>query len=280
MYGFKSRLLLSLWIALFPAGLLSAKDAKPDISINKKYVEISVTVDPAMKPIPALFENCLAEGKTWAAKMDGTATIEWRSNPSAFRDGMGWNYDRDYGLRSIIGHYVSVVRSDSTFEGGAHPNQEIDTILWDSTAQKRISIRPFFTETADKGPTMMALAKLASLAVAAEKLKDGINGYADNDNTPASKMTPEQELQKDQFIRDGIKPVLLGVGAVTFAPSTESGKSSGLTFHYSPYAVGPYVEGPHTIFVPWTAFQQYLSVDGKALFGGTRPPADEKDWEQ
>lgn len=257
---------------------LQASTAKPEISIEKKYVEISVEVDPGFKPFAGLFDNCLAEGKSWADKMNAAATRQWQSDRSAFRDGLQWTYDRNYALRSVVGRYVSIVRSDGTFEGGAHPNQAIDTILWDAEAKKRISIRAFFNETADNGPTMTALARSAQLAVAAAKLARDINGYSD-DNTPASKMTPEQELRRDNFIIDGVKPGLQHIGPVTLAPSTEAGKSAGLTFHYSPYAVGPYVEGPYTVFVPWTAFQQYLSAEGKALFGGTRPQADEKDWQ-
>ena len=46
---------------------------------------------------------------------------------------------------------------DGTYTGGAHPNTRIDTILWDRDARKRISIRPFFIETADNGPTMNAM---------------------------------------------------------------------------------------------------------------------------
>ncbi len=42
-------------------------------------------------------------------------------DPGAFRDGMKWSYDRGYSLRSAIGYYVSVVRSDDTFEGGRIP---------------------------------------------------------------------------------------------------------------------------------------------------------------
>ena len=187
--------------------------------------------------------------------------------------GLQWSYDRTYDVRSVVGRYVSIVRSDGAFEGGAHPNEEIDTILWDAVAQKRISIRPFFAETADGGPTMTALARSAQLAVAAAKLANGINGYGD-DHTPASKLTPEQELRQDSFIKDGIKPKLLELGPVTLAPSTESGKSAGLTFHYSPYGVDPYVEGPYTIFVPWTDFRQYLSPEGVAIFGGARPKGD------
>lgn len=254
----------------------SFADTPPQISIQKKYLEISVVVDTGLKPFAGLFANCLAEGKVWADKANADATAQWRSDPRPFH-GMQWSYDRVYDLRSVVGRYVSIVRSDGTFEGGAHPNQEINTILWDAVAEKRISIRPFFTETADNGPTMTALARQAELAVAAAKLANGINGYGDDD-TPATQMTPEHELRQDSFIKDGIKPKLLELGAVTLAPSTESGKSAGLTFHYSPYAVGPYAEGPYTVFVAWTEFRQYLSSEGAAIFGGTRPKGDADKW--
>ena len=251
--------------------------AAPQISIEKRYVEISVAIEPALKPFTGLFANCLAEGRAWSDKMNNAATAEWRDNRGSFRDGLGWSYNRNYALRSVVGRYVSIVRSDGTFEGGAHPNQEIDTILWDAGAQKRVSIRPFFTETSDNGPTTIALAQLAKLAVAAKKLANGINGYG-ADDTAASKLTPQGELRQDNFINDGIKPVLLELGPVTLAPSTESGKSAGLTFHYSPYGVGPYAEGPYTVFVSWTAFRQYLSPEGAAIFDGTRPKSDEDKW--
>jgi hypothetical protein len=247
---------------------------KPQISIETKYVKISLTVDSELGPFSELFAGCLVEGKAWVNKTNGDAAAEWRDNRKAFR-GLQWFYDRDYVLRSVVGRYVSVVRSDDWFDGGAHPNQHADTILWDNVARKRTNIRALFTETADNGPTMSALAQTAKLAVAAAKLAKGINGY--DDDAPAAKdMTPEQEIGHDSFIKDGIKPALLEIGPVTLAPSTETGKSSGLTFHYSPYGVGPYVEGPYTVFVPWTAFRQYLSPQGAATFGGERPKSDEE----
>lgn len=268
------------WALIIAAGglALPAEAAAPTIAIKKKYVEITVTVDETFKSYPGLFANLLAEGKPWAQRMDRDATAQWHDQPSLFRDGLQYTYDLGYAFRSAVGRYVSVVRTEDMFEGGAHPNEDIDTILWDSTAQKRISVRPFFTETADSGPTMTELARLARLAVAAEKLSRGITGYSDDD-TPADKMTPEQELKADTFISDGIKPKLLGVGPVTLASSSENGRSAGLTFHYSPDAVGPHVEGPYTVFVPWTAFQQYLSDQGKTVFAGVRPKDDGKNWQ-
>jgi hypothetical protein len=246
--------------SLSPAqGIIAANNAThPQISIKTKFVEIDVTVDTVLKPFPELFADCLSEGKAWFNKKKGDTAAEWRDNRKAFR-GLQWYYARNYTLRSVVGPYISVERSDEWFDGGAHPNRHSDTILWNNVARKRTNIRAFFLETADNGPTMTTLAQLAKLAVAAAKLAKDISGYDEDDDTPAEKMTPEQELQHDQFINDGIKPKILELGPVTLAPSTETGKSSGLTFHYSPYGVGPYVEGPYTVFVPWTKFQQYLS---------------------
>lgn len=249
---------------------------KAQISIETKYAKISLTVDSELRPFTELFANCLAEGKAWFNKTNSDTAAEWGDNRKAFR-GLQWFYDRDYVLRSVIDRYVSVVRNDDWFDGGAHPNQHADTILWDDVAHKRVNIRVLFTETADNGPTMSALAGAAKLAVAAAKLAKDINGY--DDDAPAAKdMTPEQEIEHDSFIKDGIKPAILEIGPVTLAPSTQTGKSSGLTFHYSPYGVGPYVEGPYTVFVPWTAFRQSLSPQGAALFGGERPKSDEEKW--
>jgi len=249
---------------------------KAQISIETKYVKISLTVDAEIGRFSELLASCLAEGKAWVNKANSDTAAEWRDNRKAFR-GLQWFYDWEYVLRSVIGRYVSVVRSDDWFDGGAHPNHHADTILWDDVAHKRTNIRDLFAETADSGPTMSALAQAAKLAVAAAKLANDINGY--DDDAPAAKdMTLEQEIEHDNFIKDGIKPAILEIGPVTLAPSSETGKSSGLTFHYSPYGVGPYVEGPYTVFVPWTAFRQYLSPQGVAIFGGERPKSDEEKW--
>src|SRR6185295_3538982 len=104
-----------------------------------------------------------------------------------------------------------------------------------------------------------AMAKLVRAAVNAEKKKRD-REVEDNPET-------------DTWLQ-GIEPSLLKLGPVTLAPSTESGKSAGLTFHFSPYMVGPYSDGPLTVFVPWTDFKDRLSPDGAALFGGTRPEND------
>jgi hypothetical protein len=245
-------------------------ETTPQIDIATKSVQVSVKVDPALRKFPGLFEDSLAEGKRWAERNRAEAAKAARDEPEFFRGGRRWTFERSYALLSVVGRYISVLRDDGTFTGGAHPNSYENTVLWDRDARKRVNIRPFFRETADNGPTMTALARLASVAVAAEKLqRDAINV-----DVPKEKLTPERLVELDNFITDGIKPSLLKIGPISLAPSTETGKSSGLTFHYSPYAVGAYAEGPYTVFVPWTAFQSFLSQQGTAIFGGSLPKSD------
>ena len=50
-----------------------------------------------------------------------------------------------------------------------------------------------------------------------------------------------------------------------------------LTFHYPPYAVGPYAEGQYVAFVPWETLKPYLAPEGQRIFGGARPKGDADD---
>jgi hypothetical protein len=246
-------------LACFAAATAFATEPKPDAAIKNRNIDASVLLDDKIKADPALAADCLAEGRKWMDKNAAEAAASRKEDPMMFRDG-AWTLERKYGVRSVVdGHYVSVIRADYMNTGGAHPNSDVNTILWDSTAKKRISIRPFFTETADNGPTMTAMRKAVIAALNIEKKK------RDTSDTATA------EWYKS------VEPKLLKIGAVTLAPSTEAGKSSGLTFHYPPYAVGPYAEGEYVAFVPWETLKPYLSTEGARIFGGARPKGDDDD---
>lgn len=245
-------------IACFATSAALAAEPRPDAAIWNKNVEASVFLDDKIKADAALSGDCLAEGKRWIDKNAADAAASRKQDPVLFRNG-GWSFERKYAVRSVVdGRYISIVRSDYMNTGGAHPNSDVDTILWDTTAKKRISIRPFFTETADNGPTMKAMLKGVIASLNIEKKK--------RDSTE----TATAEWYK------GLEPKLLKIGAVTLAPSTEAGKSSGLTFHFPPYAVGPYAEGEYVAFVPWESLKPYLTPEGVKIFGGARPKDDEQ----
>lgn len=220
-------------------------------------IDANVFLDAKIKADPALAADSLAEGKKWIDKNAAEAAKSMKEDPQFFRDGR-WSFERKYSIHSVVGdRYVSIVRADYMDTHGAHPNSDVNTILWDRNDRKRISIRPFFTETADNGPTMKAMrnAVIASLKIEKKKRDAG-------------------DTATDEWFKD-LEPKLPKIGAVTLAPSTEAGKSSGLTFHYPPYAVGPYVEGEYVAFVPWETLKRYLSAEGMRIFGGARPKGDD-----
>jgi hypothetical protein len=233
-----------------------ADDLKPDASIKTRAIEASVFLDARIKTDPALAADCLAEGKTWMDKNAADAASSMKQDPQFFKDG-GWAFERKYSVRSVIAdRYVSVVRTDFMDTHGAHPNTDVNTILWDKAEHKRISIRPFFKETADNGPTMTAMLKAVIESLKIEKKKRD------------SSATATAEWFK------GLEPKLLKIGAVALAPSTDLGKSSGLLFYFPPYAVGPYVEGGYVAFVPWETLKPFLSSEGVRIFDGARPKGD------
>lgn len=243
-------------VACMAAPGIARAEPKPDFSIKTKALDASVFLDAKIKADRALAANCLAEGKKWAESNRADAEKERESDPELFRNGP-WTMERKYETRSVVdGRYVSIVRDDYEYTGGAHPNSTTDTILWDKSAGKRISIRPFFTETEDNGPTMKAMRQGIVASLLAEKKQRGLE-------------------DSDLSAIEAIEPKLLKIGPVSLAPSTVKGKSSGLTFHYAPYAVGSYAEGGYVAFVPWETLQPYLTPEGVRIFGGARPKSDQ-----
>jgi hypothetical protein len=233
-----------------------AADPKPDAVIKTKSIEARVLLDDKIKAAPTLAADCLAEGKKWLDKNAAEAAASRKEDPQFFKEG-GWDFERKYAVRSVVAdRYVSILRNDYMDTHGAHPNSDVNTVLWDRAENKRISIRPFFTETADNGPAMKAMVQAVIASLKIEKKKRGAG-----------------ETATDEWFKE-LAPSLLKIGAVTLAPSTDAGKSSGLTFHYPPYAVGPYAEGEYVAFVPWEALKPYLTAEGTRIFGGSRPKSD------
>ena len=236
------------------ASLAHAAPPKPVISTKTKAVEISVAFDDTIKVRTELAANILGEGKRWAERERREADREWQNSPELFRGGQRWTLERDYAVVSVVAdRYISILRTDYTYTGGAHPNTTLETVLWDEQTKKRISIRPFFNDLSDNSRAMVEIQNAVISSLTTEKKERGTYDPSDN-----------------EWFKN-LQPSLFKIGAVVLEPSSEAGKSSGLTFHYSPYAVGPYAEGSYTAFVPWRILRPYLTAEGLAIFGGDKP---------
>lgn len=237
----------------------AAADEKPAIEVATTLIEANASIDGTLKAFPGLYDNLLAEARRELAKQRVQAVKDRKETPDMFAEGRHYTYERNYALRSHIGRYASVVRADY-FDGlGAHPNHLTDTILWDTQARKRISVRPFFKEAETGGPALQTLADAIRAALVVAKKERGAT-----------------DVENDSGL-DSIKPDLTKMGALALAPSSEADKCAGFVVYFSPYAVGSYAEGDYTLFVPWSAFKDHLSPAGIAIFGGERPADDEKN---
>lgn len=247
-----SRLFATVLLLAVSCTAAPAADRKPDIALKAKYTEVTVSFDDAIKSDAPLLNYLSVAGKAWAAKTLKELVAQRKDMsdlPAEIRN-RPWSSERSYTQDALVaGRYASIIRGDFSYAGGAHPNHGNDTLLWDRQAGKMISIRPFFTELADNGPAMTAIRTAVVADLKLEKKK------RDPDNPDLSPV-------------DALESKLLKIGPVSLAPSTAAGKSSGLTFHYDPYAVGSYAEGGYTAFVPWTVLKPYLSAEGAAIFGG------------
>lgn len=251
--------LLGACVFLSAAGSAAAAEPKPDIALKSRAVTISVTLDSKIKSNAKLTAYLMADGKKWANSNFAEANQQLKDSPELFNSGR-WEQEREYTLESVIaGRYSSILCNDFVFAGGAHPNRGYQTYLWDDQAKKPISIRPFFTELKDDGPALTTILRAVIASLAEEKKERGT-------------YFPE-DLSWQKYI----EPKLLKIGPVLLAPSTESGKSSGLEFQYGPYAVGAYVEGSYEAFVPWAVLKPFLSPEGLAIFGGERPASEKAE---
>jgi len=245
---------------VFSPSAARGQEEKPVLAVKTPYVEIEVSIGKELRAYAPLYAALLADAKKYFEQSRKDAHDAWQADRRSFRD-HPWTFDRSYRLRVAAPPYVSVLIDSGEYTGGAHPNSALDTLLWDIRANKRVEAETLFRKTAKNGPTATALAKLVRDAIVAEKKKRDI---------------PVEDPATDTWL-EPIKPDFSTLGAPSLAPSTVAGRASGMTFHFSPYGVGPYVEGTYTAFVPFSALEPYLTDEARKIFAGERPKSDEDE---
>lgn len=255
--------MLSLVLAMLVSncGAPMVAHAAPAATSKTRAFEGKIEIDPRLADYPALYALLLAEGRRALAEQRREAEETRRSDPAAFGR-VPWSLHRAYRLRADTARYVSLIRIDDTYSGGAHPNRGIVAVLWDKQAEQMGSAFSLFADLATGGPTLTTLAGAVRAALAQVKKKRGIEVAAD----PAA----------DEWLKE-VGPDREKLGEPSLAPSTLPGKASGMTFHFAPYAVGPYAEGSFTAFVPASVLAPLLKPEARALFAGNRPAADARE---
>jgi hypothetical protein len=235
--------------------------AKPVFSVKSRVFEGKIEIDAKLRPFAKLRAFLLAEGKRGLAAVKKGADELGVEGLGTYKN-HAWTDDVTFTLRSNVSPIICVLRRDAIDMGGAHPNTEVATTMWDRNAERPLALGDLFVEAAEGGPTLTALAKLIRDDFAAERRKDGLE-VADDPATDSMLKRVEARIDK--------------LGSPSLAPSTVPGKASGLTFHFSPYAVAGFADGVQVAFVPGQAILPLLKPRLRPLFGGDRPESDTKD---
>ena len=210
------------------------------------FAEVSLTLPIAIKAQPDLHARLYA-----AAVRD---LREFSEGAQADRTEAGGDegqspYDKSIEITpgAETGKLFSLIRTDSEYTGGAHPNSSFAAILWDKALKREVAAADLFTKTVD----LSALDAALCAAINAEKKK--------RDPQAETVALTGSEMWKC--------PRASSI-ALRAGDRHQPGKAGGLIFLIGPYQVGPYSEGAYEVTVPQSAFRALLAPAYADEFAG------------
>ena len=227
--------------------------------------ELSLTLPPVVRHAPVLADR-LYRGETKALLAFAAQAADpkdgLRSEPRAFRDQGAWEMQVDYGPAMETGRLLSLYRSAYTDTHGAHPNHSDGGVVFDKTANRNLHPLDLLNPGADQRPLDRALCDAARAA------KRERNEGPWNEKEDSNFSCPTwRGLYLDGKLLEGSSPP-----QIALTPGDVAGKAGGLTFIYSPYDIGAYVEGGYAVVVQQAVFRAALKPEYAAEFAGRAKP--------
>ena len=234
------------------AAAVTPADAAAPMAFESKtpFAEVSLTLPIALKAQPDLHARLYAAGVRDLREFTEGAQAD-RTEAGGDAGMPPYNRSIEITPGAETGKLFSLIRTDSEYTGGAHPNASFASILWDKALKREITGANLFTRTGD----LSALDNALCAAINAEKKK----------RDPAAR-TVGLTGGDWQCPRAAATPFVLASG-------TQPGKAGGLVFLIGPYQVGPYAEGSYQVTVSQTAFRSLLAPAYADEFAGEPKPA-------
>lgn len=143
--------------------------------------------------------------------------------------GWAWTHSESTDLQGAAGAYLSLLTSFYYYTGGAHPNSHSQSLLVRKTESgvQAVELAELFDPSTDW------LAEVTSQVVA------------------------DLAAQGAEWVVTGEVTADAGLELATFTL-----EPAGLTFHFDPYAVGPYVQGAFRVTLPYADLTQLAAAGG------------------
>lgn len=216
--------------------------------------EIRITLPRTAETAPGLFRAVLEPVREEMSgfRREAEAAMQEAEEDPDYR-WQAWTYEVAFDERYARAPYASLLRTDFTYTGGAHPNTDFAVVNFDSDAGVEIYLSDLFDDISPGSPVLRAIADHVRADLAAQK----------------------SERFGETVSPDDEELAVVGPEAATFAlftlePAAGGDGAAGITVHFPPYAVGAYAEGAYEAFVPAEVFAGHLADRFSGLFGGTR----------
>ena len=232
--------------------VVTPADAAAPMAFESKtaFAEVSLTLPVAIKAQPDLHARLYAAAVRDLREFSEGAQAD--RTEAGGDEGMG-AYDKSIEITTgaETGKLFSLIRTDSEYTGGAHPNSSFAAILWDKALKREVPAADLFTKTGDLSALDIALCA----AINAEKKKR--DPQAETVSLTGSDMWKCPRAASIPFV---------------LAQGTRPGKAGGLVFLIGPYQVGPYSDGSYEVTVPQSAFRALLAPAYADEFAGEPKP--------
>ena len=232
--------------------IVTPADAAAPMAFESKtaFAEVSLTLPVAIKAQPDLHARLYAAAVRDLREFSEGAQAD--RTEAGGDEGMGaYNKSIEITPGAETGKLFSLIRTDSEYTGGAHPNSSFAAILWDKALKRELAAADLFTKTGD----LSALDTALCAAINAEKRK----------RDPQARTVSLTGSDMWTCPRAASVPFVLAQG-------TMPGKTGGLVFLIGPYMVGPYSEGAYEVTVPQSAFRSLLAPAYADEFAGQPKP--------
>ena len=235
-----------------PGAVITPADAAAPMAFESKtaFAEVSLTLPVAIKAQPDLHARLYAAAVRDLREFSEGAQAD--RTEAGGDEGMG-AYDKSIEVTpgAETGKLFSLIRTDSEYTGGAHPNSSFAAILWDKALKREVGAADLFTKTGDLSALDVALCA----AINAEK----------KTRDPQAETVSLGGGEMWKCPRAASLPFVLAQG-------TMPGKAGGLVFLIGPYQVGPYSDGSFQVTVPQSAFRALLAPAYADEFAGEPKP--------
>jgi hypothetical protein len=209
--------------------------------------EVSLTLPERVGQIHPLYEKLYGEQRAALDEFAEGAVDEIEGLRAAGLPARPYTRTVEYTVTAETPRLVGLRAITFEDTGGAHPNTVLSGLIWDKAQNRVLETKDLFAKGADLEKADQALCE----ALKAEK---------------------RRRIGDDHFNSVFTGCPALATAQTTLGPSMTKGIAGALTALFSPYDVGPYVEGAYEIDVPDAALHSVLNPEFVHDFGGAPAP--------